>query len=200
MFDRAVRRRIDPSLDRWAARLVAHGYRADQISWVGFGAGLLCMLAVASGSEFTAFLLLLVNRIADGLDGAVARLTQPTDRGAYLDILFDFIFYSGFVCAFALADPGKATAAAFLIFSFVGTGTSFLAHALMAEKRGWAAQSPGKGIAYLGGLTEGTETIAVFLLMLIWSDGFPALAWGFGLLCWLTTLSRVATTLSAFRR
>ncbi len=105
--------------------------------------------------------LFLLNRLCDGLDGAVARQTRPTDRGAFLDIAFDFMIYGLFPLGFALARPGaNAVAASCLLASFMGTGSSFLAFAVIAAKRGMvAAEFPRKGIYYLGGLTEGTETI-----------------------------------------
>jgi phosphatidylglycerophosphate synthase len=196
MFDRAVRRRIDPSLDKLARRAAAAGFTADGVSWIGFAFGLAAMAAVALGAEFLGLLMLGANRLCDGLDGSLARQTRPTDRGAYLDIVFDFVFYAGFVFACAIAQPEHALAAAFLIFSFVGTGTSFLAHAIMAAKRGWPEESEArKGFAHLGGLTEGTETIAVFVLMLIFPSTFPGLAWIFGALCWVTTATRITATL-----
>lgn len=158
------------------------------------------MAAVALGAEFAGLLLLGANRLCDGVDGPLARLTRPTDRGAYLDIVLDFLFYAGFVFACAVARPEHALAAAFLIFSFIGTGTTFLAHAIMSAKRGWPVEEEKKGFAYLGGLTEGTETIAVFAAMLIFPGAFPALAWIFGSLCWFTTATRVTETLRVLQR
>jgi phosphatidylglycerophosphate synthase len=196
MFDRALRRRIDPLLDVLARKARAAGLTADRVSWIGFGLGLLAMVAIASGAEFWGLLLLGANRLCDGVDGSLARLTRPTDRGAYLDIVLDFIFYAGFVFACALARPEHAVAAAFLIFAFVGTGTTFLAHAIMAAKRGLGEDAnSGKGFTYLGGFTEGTETIAVFVLVLLFPAAFNWLAWIFGILCWLTTATRIAATL-----
>lgn len=198
MLDRAVRRRLDPFLDQIASHAKDRGIGADQITWSGFAAGLACVAAIAEGWHIAALILLLVNRFCDGLDGAVARATKPTDRGAYLDIVLDFLFYAGFVFAFAVALPADSLAAAFLIFSFVGTGTSFLGHAILAAKMGWVADvRQRKGFAHLGGLTEGTETILVFVAMLLWPEAFSPLAWIFGSLCWLTTISRMATTLRA---
>lgn len=200
MLDRAVRRRIDPILERLAAVLARTGITANGVTWIGFLFGLGCAAAVAADWLPLALIGLFGNRLCDGVDGALARRSRPTDRGAYLDIVLDFLFYALFVFGFALRDPVDAIAAAFLILSFVGTGTSFLAHAIFAAKRGDAAKvSPRKGIAYIGGLTEGTETILVFVLMLLVPSSFALLAWIFGALCWLTTGVRVATTLGELR-
>ena len=200
MFDRVVRRRIDPCLEDLADRAKARGLSADQVTWAGFGFGLAAMVAIALGSPIMGLLLLLANRLCDGIDGALARLGRPTDHGAYLDIVLDFLFYAGFVFACAVARPQDAVAAAFLIFSFVGTGTSFLAFAIVAAQRHWPVDADRKkGFAHLGGLTEGTETVLVFAVMLLWPESFPALAWIFGILCWLTTATRIATALRALR-
>ena len=103
--------------------------------------------------------------------------------------------------AFALADPGaNALAAAFLIFSFIGTATSFLAFAIMAAKRGITTEIRGrKSLYYLGGLTEGSETILAFVLACLWPAWFPLIAWVFGALCWATTATRVAVAWQTLR-
>ncbi|HET6469037.1 MAG TPA: CDP-alcohol phosphatidyltransferase family protein, partial [Geminicoccaceae bacterium] len=140
-------------------------------------------------------------RVADGLDGALARRRGPTDLGGFLDIVLDFLIYSGFVFAFALADPAaNALAAAFLIFSFVGTGGSFLAFAAMAAKRRLEMpEGTSRSLYYLGGLTEGTETILFFVLFCLFPAWFPVLATLFGALCWLTTAARIMTAWRVLR-
>ena len=160
---------------------------------LGFIIGLLAVPALAINGYLLALLLILMNRLADGLDGAIARRTEKTDRGGFLDITLDFIFYSSVPFGFALADPSNnALAAAFLIFSFIGTGCSFLAYAIMAEKRGLSTDIRGqKSLYYLGGLTEGTETIALFVLMCLVPSWFSTLAMIFGGLCWITTATRI---------
>ncbi len=175
-----------------AQALAARGVGADQVTLVGFALGLLALPALWAGLWPLALVLILLNRLADGLDGAIARIVGPTDRGAFLDIALDFLFYALVPLGFALADPARnALPAAVLIAAFVGTGSSFLAFASIAAKRGLQAGAyPAKGIYYLGGLTEGAETIAVFAAMCLWPAAFPALALLFAAACLLTTLSR----------
>ena len=176
-----------------AARgLVAMGATADQISIAGFAVGVLAFGCLTLGWFTAALILIAANRTADGLDGAVARLTGATDRGAFIDIAFDFLFYALVPLGFAFADPvANALPAALLIASFVGTGSSFLAYAIIAAKRGLVAEAhPTKGIYYLGGLTEGFETIAVFAAMCLWPSAFPWLAMIYAALCVLTTVTR----------
>jgi phosphatidylglycerophosphate synthase len=150
-------------------------------------------VALSLGAPLAGLALLLASRLMDGLDGAVARLTQPTDRGAFLDITLDFLFYASIPLAFAVADPAaNALPAAVLLAAFIGTGSSFLAFAALAERRGLQSEDfPKKGIYYLGGLTEATETLLCFVLMCLWPQHFGALAYGFAVLCALTIVTRV---------
>jgi phosphatidylglycerophosphate synthase len=174
-----------------AQALARAGVRADHITLLGFAIGVAAMIAAACGAFGLALLLVIGNRLADGLDGAVARLNGPTDRGAFLDISLDFAFYALFPLGFAVSDPANALPAAVLIASFVGTGSSFLAFSIIAAQRGeHAAAFPTKGIYYLGGLTEGFETILLFLAMCLWPHLFAPLAYVFSAACAVTTLTR----------
>jgi phosphatidylglycerophosphate synthase len=192
MIDAAILPLVKRAIDRPARALVARGISADQITIAGFGIGLIGVLALWMGLFWVALVCLALNRLADGLDGAVARLTIPSDRGAFLDIALDFMFYGLFPLGFALHDPAaNALPAAVLICSFIGTGSSFLAFSIIAEKRGITSDAyPTKGIYYLGGLTEGTETIALFVAMCLFPVAFPWLAYAFAALCAVTTLTR----------
>lgn len=184
-----LQRRALAPLAGWLAR---RGTRADALSLAGFGLGVLAVPALMAGQFGLALCLVLANRLADGLDGAVARIAGPTDRGAFLDIALDFVFYALVPLGFALHDPAtNALPAAILIASFVGTGSSFLAFATIAAKTGRAsAEFPAKGIYYLGGLTEGFETIALFVAMCLFPAAFPLLALVFAAACGVTTILR----------
>lgn len=175
-----------------ASVIAARGIRADQITLVGFCVGLLGCLALCLGQFTLGVVLILLNRLLDGLDGAVARQTKPTERGAFLDIALDFVFYAMVPLGFAMHDPAQnALPAAVLIAAFVGTGSSFLAFSVIAEKRGLSSEDyPSKGIYYLGGLTEGFETIALFVLMCLFEEYFPIFAYVFAAACTVTTLTR----------
>ena len=201
MLDSRLRTILDPLLDRAAAPLAAHGASADALTAVGFVLGLGACVAIATEAYGLGLALIIASRVSDGLDGAVARRTGVTDFGGFIDTVADFLFYAAVPFAFAVADPDRALAAAFLILSFVGTGTSFLAFAAIAARRAMTTDRYGlKSIYYLGGLTEGAETILVFLLMAILPRWFEPLAYGFGALCWLTTAGRVWRGVAAFRR
>ncbi|QCO55891.1 CDP-alcohol phosphatidyltransferase family protein [Pseudorhodobacter turbinis] len=191
MIDAALLPPLRAVLNVPARALLARGVGADQVTIAGFCIGLLALPALWLGSYWVALALILTNRFADGLDGVMARKVDPTDRGAFLDIALDFFFYATVPLGFALADQGNALAAAVLICAFIGTGSSFLAFAVIAAKRGLQAQDyPTKGIYYLGGITEGAETISVFVLMCLFPAWFVPLALGFAMACFFTTLLR----------
>lgn len=199
MFDHRLNTALRGPLTAMARQLQARGLRPDTLTWAGFAVGLLALPLIASGHSGLALLAIALNRLADGLDGAVARLGQPTDRGAFLDITLDFVFYASIPLGFALADPAaNGLAAALLLFGFMGTGSSFLAFAVLAARRGLHSTAfPNKGLYYLGGLTESTETIAVFVCMCLWPAWFVPLACGFAALCGLTTATRIVAALNA---
>jgi phosphatidylglycerophosphate synthase len=200
VFDAHLRRALDPLLDRSGAVLARLGLSANAVTVAGFVFGCGAWSALAFREYLLAIGFIALNRVADGLDGALARKRGPTDLGGFLDIALDFFFYAGVPFFFAVGRPEFALAAAFLIFSFVGTGSSFLAFSTIAAKRGLSSETHGpKGIYYLGGLTEGMETVIVFVLICLFPDQFPWFAWVFGVLCWLTTAGRVASAVRAFR-
>lgn len=192
MLDRHIVDVQSRFLRRPAGWLVARGVGADALSLAGFLAGLAAALLIVLEAFGPALVLILANRLLDGLDGAVARQAGPTDRGAFLDIAFDFFFYATIPAAFALADPAaNALAAVVLLVSFVGTGSSFLAFSALAAKRGISSAAfPAKGIYYLGGLTEGTETILAFAAMCLWPAAFPFIAGLFAAAAFMTTILR----------
>jgi phosphatidylglycerophosphate synthase len=175
-----------------AQSLARRGIRADAISLIGFAAGLGAFFSLCAGQNALALAFILSNRLLDGLDGAVARIVGPTDRGAFLDIALDMVFYALVPLGFAIQAPiENALPAAVLIAAFVGTGSSFLTFSIIAAKRGHkAAAYPTKGIYYAAGLAEGFETIVVFVAMALSPSHFAILAYGFAALCAVTTVIR----------
>ncbi|NJS35978.1 MAG: CDP-alcohol phosphatidyltransferase family protein [Brachymonas sp.] len=193
MLDRHITPFIQRAISGVARAAVNVGLKADHITLIAFGLGLFAMISIAFHAYSMAAILLLASRICDALDGAVARLTQPTDAGGFLDITLDFLFYAGIVLAFAVADPlARALPAAVLLAAFIGTGSSFLAFAALAAKRGITSMAyPGKSFYFLGGLTEGTETLIAFIAMCIWPEWFAEIAYGFAALCATTITTRI---------
>jgi phosphatidylglycerophosphate synthase len=198
MLDQPIRKILDPILEAIADRMARLGLTANSITIVGFVIGMAGCAAIVGKQHSLALTLIVLNRLADGLDGAVARRLGATDRGGYLDIVLDMLWYSAVPFAFALSDAALALPAAFLIYSFIGTGASFLAFAILAAKR--QVPTPAKkSFFYSVGLMEGTETILFFIAFCLWPEQFAVLAWVFGGLCWVTTLLRIITSMTVFR-
>jgi phosphatidylglycerophosphate synthase len=194
MFDGVMRRLIDPAVNRLGRVLAAQGWTADQVTLIGLGLGLASALVIAVGLPgWLALVPLLVSRLADGLDGAVARASQSTDFGGYLDITADFLFYGAVPLAFALRDStSNAVATSVLLLSFYVNGASFLGYAILAEKRGLHTTSRGvKSLYFTSGLLEGSETIGFFALICLWPQYFAPMAWIFAALCFVTAGARV---------
>ena len=192
MFDARLNQCLRGPLSRVAVVLVKRGWSADQMTWLGAFFGLLAISCVSVDATGLGLGLFLLNRLCDGLDGAIARQREPSDAGAFLDIVLDFLVYAGMVLGFALRDPADSLAAAVLLFSFIGTASSFLAFAIFAKTRGMTnLRMQQKSMYYLEGLTEGFETTLVFSVMCLRPELFAWLAYGFASLCLLTTIGRI---------
>ncbi len=193
MLDRAAATLIQPVVKAVAQRLNRIGLIANQITIAGFFIGLFAAVLIAHGAYLVGSAAILMSRACDALDGAVARMTRPTDAGGFLDIALDFLFYASIPLAFAISQPAQnALPAAVLLAAFIGTGSSFLAFAVFAAKRNLASLAwPQKSFYFLGGLTEATETLGFFMAMCLWPDSFPLLAYVFAALCAITVATRI---------
>ncbi len=202
MLDGRMRRVIDPVVDRAGLWLARRGVDANGVTLAGLALGLIAaFLVAAGGAGWLVVVPLMMGRIADGLDGAVARATAKTDFGGYLDIACDFLFYGAFPFAFVVADvTANGIAGAFLLLSFYVNGTTFLGYAVLAEKAGMQTTSRGeKSLYFTAGLLEGTETIVFFVVIALRPDWFAPLAWGFGAACFVTAGARLALARRVFR-
>ncbi|KAJ55279.1 membrane protein [Actibacterium mucosum KCTC 23349] len=200
MLDAGMRKLIDPPLNALGRGIAQSGVTANQVTLAGLVLGLISAGMIAWGHFAWALIPLLASRLLDGLDGAVARATQKTDFGGFLDIVCDFIFYGAVPMAFVWADPGaNGAAGAFLLASFYANGASFLGFAILAEKRQMDTRARGvKSLYFTGGILEGTETIAFFVALCLWPGWFAAMAWVFGALCFVTAVSRMVLAAKLF--
>ncbi len=201
MFDARLRRLIDPPMNRLGQTMVSIGISANQVTSIGLVLGVIAGLLITQQFYLWGLVVLLLSRVMDGLDGAVARASCKTDLGGYLDIVFDFIFYGLIPLSFALADPDKnAVAACVLLMAFYANGASFLAYAIMAEKREISTESHGsKSLYFTGGLAEAGETFAVFAAFCLFPTAFAWIAYGFALITAITTISRIILATQVFR-
>ena len=195
MLDYPLRQLTNPALDSIAPFFVRLRISANMITAFASIPALIAFICIIKGYFLWAALAILLNRFCDGLDGRVAQKTQPTDFGAYFDIVSDFLFYGSVPLAFALLAPAdNAIGAVILLFAFMGSGSSFLMFAVLGYRRKlpnkWGLQ---KGFYYAGGLVEGSETIIAFLLFCLFPEAFALLAVIFAVLCLITTMFRIAS-------
>ena len=193
MLDRYARQIIDTPLNAIGRQIASMGGSANGVTLAGLGLGLLAAVFISFGATGWGLMFLLLSRIADGLDGAVARATEKTDFGGYLDIACDFLFYGAIPFAFVLMNPeANAIAGAYLLLSFYFNGSSFVGFAILAEKHDIETTAQGqKSLYYSNGLLEGTETILFFVILCLFPSYFAPLAWIFGTLCFATAILRI---------
>jgi phosphatidylglycerophosphate synthase len=194
MLDKFITPVIKPLLTPIVVLVHKRGITADQLTVAGFLIGLLAVPLLAFECWYSALLAIVLNRILDGLDGALARhANQSSSAGGFLDITLDFLFYAAIPLGFIIANPEQnALAGALLLAAFIGTGSSFLAFAIAAEK--FKLEKPQfkyKSFYYLNGLTEGTETITLFIAFCIWPQHFASLSTLFAIACAVTIFTRI---------
>jgi phosphatidylglycerophosphate synthase len=189
MFDVRLRRLIDPALERVAAVIAKTGLGANAVTITGAAVGVAAAFAIAQGQILVGLVLIIINRIMDGVDGALARRNGPTEWGGYLDSLCDFLFYVAVPLGFAYAAPANVWPALVLIASFTLTAVSFLALAAIMAGRDMGHGA--KAFTYSTGLMEGGETIALFIAMCLLPAHFALLALIFAALCVATVAQRI---------
>ena len=196
MFDHHLQKITQKPLSVFA-KIILKYLSANHVTMIGFVFGIFMCLFIYLNLFFLAIIFFILNRFCDGLDGVMARLSAPTHLGAYLDIVLDFIIYSGFVLTFGLYDDGNIIISSLLLFSYVCTGTTFLAQAIIQPKLDALQYDESentdipKGFLYASGLIEGTETILFMLLCLLFPNLFFLFGIVFMILCISTALSRI---------
>ncbi len=193
MLDRHLLPKLKTPLNAIATQFERRHISANQVTILGFIIGMMVLPLLMFHAYLVALLVILLNRLLDGVDGTLARRKGGSDAGGFLDIGLDFIFYSAVPFGFILADPThNAIAGAFLIYAFIGTGSSFLAFSSLASKHQLKSPHyPQKSFYYLSGITEGTETLICFTLLCLFPNHFALFAYIFGALCWITTFNRL---------
>jgi phosphatidylglycerophosphate synthase len=191
MLDSRIRPLIDPPLNAIGGRLARSGITANQVTIAGALIGIGAGVAIGFRFYLLGLALVLLSRMLDGLDGAVARATAQSDFGGYLDIVSDFAFYVAVPLGFGFAATANLPFALILVASFTLTGISFLAYAVMAAQRGRETDGHGKkSFFYHTGLAEGAETILAFVLMCLMPDYFPDIALIYSVMCVITVIQR----------
>ncbi len=200
MLDAKLRPLIEPPLNAAARMVAGAGVSANMLTFSGLALGLCGALAIALGQVWLGLAFIIANRVLDGLDGAVARIHGPSALGGYFDIVADFAFYVSIPLGFGILSSANTLPALVLVASFVLTGVSFLAFAVIAATRGEETSAHGsKSFFYSTGLAEGAETIAVFIAMCVFPAWFGAIAYIYAGLCVLTVFQRSALAKMQFK-
>ncbi len=190
MLDQVLRARLGPSLDRAAARLSSLGISPGTLTAGGLLVGLGACLCAATGSWGAALGLWLLNRLLDGLDGPVAR-RRDAKLGGLLDLVADFVVYSGFVVGIAIARPEARLACVVLLATYLVNNVALLSFSSVIERRALPLGDE-RSLRLLPGLAEGTETIVVYVLFCLLPEASDVIAWVFAGLVTITAAQRVA--------
>jgi phosphatidylglycerophosphate synthase len=194
MLDSRMRALLRPALDAAGQRIARAGIAPNALTAAGWAAGAGACAATALRAWPAALGLWLANRLLDGLDGPVARAGQPSDAGGFADIVADFSVYAGIILGLAIAIPGARLACVALLCSYYVSGTAFLALSSLAERRRQRLGDD-RSLRFVGGLAEGTETIVVYVLLLLLPSQAVIIVWVFTGAVTITAGQRVITGL-----
>lgn len=178
----------------WGKELSKNGINANMISIFGFVIGMMAINFLAMNMYFEALMCILINRFCDVMDGAVARIEGVTPFGIFLDACLDFVFYAGVIFGFALAEPDEnAVAACFLLFGFTASACAMLAYGVVSYQGAKKAKELDSSPFYLGGLAQGFETLAAFVLLCMMPFAFLPIAIALGCWCLLKAMVIVSS-------
>ena len=192
MFDRQIQKYTQKPL-QYIAKLFLKFISPNHMTLIGFSFGVLMCLSIIIDQYLIAIIFLFLNRLSDGLDGAMARLQNPTPLGGYLDIVLDFLIYGGFVLSFGITEQNNTLLSMILLFCYIGTGSTFLAKAAILPSltnQNLNEEIP-KSFHYAVGLVEGTETIVFMVLCLLFPNLFIYFSFIFIILCLITIVFRI---------
>lgn len=199
MFDRYSQKLVYPALNLLGVFLLRIGLTPNFLSWSGIFFGVSAAVSIYYSFMLLGLLFILINRICDGLDGQMARETEVSDYGGFLDIVFDFFFYAIIPLSFGLQKEENLIPALFLLVSFLLNGSSFLAYAAIKASNTKNQRNTEKSFHYSDGLIEGSETILFFILFCLFPEKFSLFCYIFCFLTCLTFLQRLAKAKAEFK-
>lgn len=199
MLDPVARRLTAPVLDVAARRIATTGVHPTAITALGWLAGLGGCVAIVNGAWTVAAGLWLLNRVLDGLDGAVARQVGPTDLGGFLDIVADFSIYAAIVLAVAIEVPEARLACTALLVAYYVSGTAFLAMSSILERRRAENHLDPRSLRFVGGVAEGTETVIAYVVLMLLPQHAELIVWLFLVAVAITALQRIREGVAILR-
>jgi phosphatidylglycerophosphate synthase len=191
MFDDVVRPRF-ARVAAPASRVLARaGVTPSQVTWAGFLLALAAAGVVAAGHPALGLALWLPSRVADGLDGVLARATdQQTAFGAYLDITLDMAAYCAMVVGFALLHPAYHTLWIAVLAGYVLNITTTLALAAAAAESHKVLATGNRTFQFTRGLAEAGEASVVYVLWALLPDAVVLVGWAWCALLAATVVQR----------
>lgn len=194
MLDAAARQILAKPLDRAAAVIDRPWVTPDRVTVVGLLIGLASAAAAAGQLWWVALVLWLGSRLADGLDGPLARRRRVgvggSEAGGFLDIASDFVVYGSFVVGVAVGSGQSLTPFLLVLLAYYLNGSAFLAFSSIAERTGRRIDD-GRSLSFLGGLAEGTETIVVHSLWCLLPAYAGGIAWVWALVVLVSAGQRI---------
>lgn len=169
MLDRLTRPLKDKMLYPFV-KLIGSSLSPNVITLFSFILGLGSVYFIVSNRLSLALCLWILNRIFDGLDGAVARESgKQSDFGGYLDILVDFILYAmipiAFTYVFGWGQRSWIILAGMISLFYINSASwMYLSAILEKRKAGSESKEEQTSITMPSGIVEGTETIIIFTL------------------------------------
>lgn len=217
MFDTRLRPILAPALDRAAALLDVPWISPNRLTGANLVLGLASAALAAAQLWVPSLIAWLLCRLADGVDGPLARRrarsaksahapapvpvpVPDNGRGGFWDISADFVVYGATVVGVAVGATAGFGAPwlpfLLVLFAYYINGSVFLAFSSIAERTGRTIDD-GRSLSFLGGLAEGAETVLVHSLWLL----FPFLSWQIALI-WalLVSVSATQRIIAGYRR
>jgi len=178
MFDEPFRARFATASRPVASWLARTGVTPNQVTLAAFVLGIAAATLVAVGFPHTGLALWLTSRVADGLDGAVARAADATSAfGGFLDITLDMAAYAAMVAGFAIAHPALGVAWIAVLAGYVIVITTTLALSDLARAGGQMVSATDRTFQFTPGLTEAGETNVMYAIWIFLPDHLPFLVW-----------------------
>ncbi len=201
MFDASLRRRFGGTLDRLALAIDRPWVTPNIVTAIGFSLGVVGAGAAWFHQWALALAAWLFSRLADGIDGPLARRRNQESRnrssgtGGYLDIMADFASYGSFAVGVAHGYGGSLMPFLLVLLGYYLNGTAFLAFSSIGERSGIRIDDK-RSLLFISGLAEGAETIAVHAIWCL----LPGLAGPVaGIWAALVLVSATARTFQAYK-
>lgn len=173
MFDATIRP-IKEKLLIPISKFIGQKFSPNSITLISFAFGLLSFLFILKGLYMHGLIFWGINRVSDGIDGTVARVTnRQSDFGGYIDIMADFVIYSMIPISFVVSRGNnikELLVLSILLAIFYINAASWMYLSSILEKKGHNDTNSFTSVTMPSGLIEGFETVIFYTLFYIFPD------------------------------